>query len=265
MTSNQASPRTQIFKETDKKFILEENKALLKKALETRVSRRSYTSEPIPPEAVSRLNEIICGANAHPNARLHFQLVTGAVKAFSSFFKTYGLFSGVHSYIIVAGPKDDPKAQQLLGYYGELLILTAHSMGLSSCWVGATYDKSQVSVPVNAGEKLYCLITLGYAKEKHSMGERLAQSVMHRQSHTPEQIMEYSGPGQAPRWFMDGISAVLKAPSARNKLPVRFSLKRGCVAAWAVPNGGYENIDLGIAKLHFELGADYIFYDLREH
>ena len=45
---------------------------------------------------------------------------------------------------------------------------------------------------------------------------------------------------------------------------VHFSLKRGIVSAWADKNGGYENIDLGIAKLHFELGADYIFYDLRK-
>lgn len=264
MTSNETLSQTQIFKETDKQFVLEEQKALLKKAIEQRASRRSYTSDPILQSDVSKLNAIICEANAHPGARLHFQLVTGAKKAFSSFFKTYGLFSGVHSYIIAAGPKDDPKAQQLLGYYGELLVLTAQSMGLSSCWVGATYDKSQVSIPVNADEKLYCLITLGYAREKHSMGERLARSVMHRQSHTAGEIMEYHGLGQAPGWFMDGITAVLKAPSARNKLPVHFALKQGCVSAWATPNGGYENIDLGIAKLHFELGADYIFYDLRK-
>ena len=41
MTSNETLSQTQIFKETDKQFVLEEQKALLK-AIEQRASRRSY-------------------------------------------------------------------------------------------------------------------------------------------------------------------------------------------------------------------------------
>lgn len=256
----------------------------LKEAIDIRHSRRSYTPKTLSGEAIEALTDIITQANETEN--LHIQLITSGAKAFSNLLKTYGLFSGVHTYLAIVGPAGDTRAQQLLGYYGELLVLTAQTFGLSSCWVGATFDHGNARAQVRPGEKLYCLITLGYAKESTSLGEKLALSMKGR-PHTAEQIMKYrsgrmdaavadghngSGAsnrhdhqisGRAPRWFLDGIDAVLKAPSARNRLPVHFTLEQGIVTADCIPNGGYEYIDLGIARLHFEIGADYIFYDLR--
>lgn len=254
----------------------------LKEAIDIRHSRRSYTPKTLYGQAIEALTDIITQANATEN--LHIQLITGGAKAFSSLLKTYGLFSGVHTYLAIVGPAGNTRAQQLLGYYGELLVLTAQTFGLSSCWVGATFDHGNARAEVRPGEKLYCLITLGYAKENTSLGERLALSMKGR-PHTAEQIMTcrsggaeraadhhgsaaaadigHNHPGGAPRWFLDGIDAVLKAPSARNRLPVHFTLDHGIVTASCIPNGGYEYIDLGIARLHFEIGADYIFYDLR--
>ncbi len=231
----------------------------LKEAIDVRHSRRSYTPKRLSGQVIHTLTNIIDEANRE---HLHIQLITEGEKAFSSLLKTYGLFSGVHTYLAMVGPKDDPQAQQLLGYYGELLILTASQHGLSSCWVGATFDQGNTRADIAPGEQLYCLITLGYAKDHTSLGEKLALSMKGR-PHTAEQIMEYRGTGPAPQWFMDGIRAVLKAPSARNRLPVHFTLKHGIVTAACIPNGGYEYIDLGIALLHFEIGADYIFYPLR--
>lgn len=230
-----------------------------KEAIDIRHSRRSYTPKTLSGEAIEALTDIITQANETEN--LHIQLITSGAKAFSSLLKTYGLFSGVHTYLAIVGPAGDTRAQQLLGYYGELLVLTAQTFGLSSCWVGATFDHGNARAQVRPGEKLYCLITLGYAKESTSLGEKLALSMKGR-PHTAEQIMTCRS-GGAPRWFLDGIDAALKAPSARNRLPVHFTLDQGIVTADCIPNGGYEYIDLGIARLHFEIGADYIFYDLR--
>ena len=137
-------------------------------------------------------------------------------------------------------------------------------MGLGSCWVGATCDKSPAMSGLGPKEQVYCLITLGYAREKATVAERLIHSAISRKRPPREALIDNPDNAALPRWFMDGIDAVRLAPSARNKLPVHFALKTGGVTAWADPNGGYENIDLGIAKLHFELGADYIFYDLRK-
>ncbi len=233
----------------------------LKEAMSARVSRRSFTSTPLSSEAVTALHTIINQANTEDG--LHLQLITNEPKAFKSFMKTYGLFSGVHSYIAIVGPKDDPQAQQLLGYYGELLILTAQTLELGSCWVGASFDRNNCTAVVNEGEKLYCVIAVGYPKEKTTLTQRLAQNAMSKISHDSQQIATVKGNYPAPAWFNQGIDAVLVAPSAMNKLPVHFTYENGIVTAKATTNTGYENIDLGIAKLHFEIGADYIFYDLR--
>lgn len=232
----------------------------LKEAINLRHSRRSYTSEPLPAAAVASLMEVIDAANSEDG--LHIQLITNAPKAFASLRKTYGLFSGVHSYLAMVGPAGDILAQQRLGYYGELLILKALEFGLGSCWVGATFDKSCAQAQTAPGEKLYCLITLGSPKENFSLGEKLAKSIVGKHDHDAAQIMTCKG--QPPLWFRQGIDAVLRAPSARNRLPVHFTLENGIVSADVQPNNGYEYIDLGIAKLHFEIGADYIFYDLRK-
>ena len=50
------------------------------------------------------------------------------------------------------------------------------------------------------------------------------------------------------------MEAASKAPSAMNKMPTRFIYSRGEVSAY-VQDYSLNAIDLGIAKLHFEIGA----------
>lgn len=50
------------------------------------------------------------------------------------------------------------------------------------------------------------------------------------------------------------MRAVRRAPSALNRQPVRFVWRDGAVSA-SVPDYASQAVDLGIAKLHFEIGA----------
>lgn len=62
-------------------------------------------------------------------------------------------------------------------------------------------------------------------------------------------------PEPVPEWFENGIQAALLAPTAMNQQKFRFFLEdRNHVAAKA-GLGPYTNVDLGIAKFHFEVGA----------
>ena len=58
-----------------------------------------------------------------------------------------------------------------------------------------------------------------------------------------------------PDWFIRGMRAVQKAPSAINKQPVKFMYQEGMVSATVPRETPYQSIDLGIAMLHFEIGA----------
>ena len=62
--------------------------------------------------------------------------------------------------------------------------------------------------------------------------------------------------GEVPEWFLEGMRAVQRAPSAVNAQPVMFTYHKGIVSAYVTKERyGYERLDLGIAKLHFEIGA----------
>ena len=58
----------------------------------------------------------------------------------------------------------------------------------------------------------------------------------------------------SPQWFKEGMSAVMCAPTAVNQQKFWFEQKNSIVTAKA-KKGFYSKMDLGIVKLHFEIGA----------
>lgn len=92
-------------------------------------------------------------------ANLHIQIIYDDPKCFDSFMAHYGKFSGVANYIALVGKKSSDLEEQL-GYYGEKLVLKAQELGLNTCWVALTHGKSKAETV--KGEKLVCLISLGY-------------------------------------------------------------------------------------------------------
>ena len=109
----------------------------LLEAIEARHSVRKYTDQPISEEALSVLREKIEEVNRL--ADLHVQLVTDEPKAFSGLM-AYGAFSGVRSYLVMAGKKA-ADLDERIGYYGEQLVLLAQTLGLNTCWAGASFKK----------------------------------------------------------------------------------------------------------------------------
>ncbi len=213
----------------------------LQEAIVARHSVRQYIDKPIEASVIERLNEEIALCNQE--SRLHIQLVTNEPKAFSgSNAFTYGKFSGVSNYLAMIGPKG---ADEAIGYYGERLVLLAQTLGLNSCWVGMTFKKQPDQYTVADGEKLHCVISLGYGA---------TQGVQHPMRQMEKYIKVK---GEMPDWFLRGMEAVLLAPTAVNQQKFEFELIDGhTVAARArFSLVGYAKMDLGIAKYHFEVAA----------
>lgn len=212
----------------------------LPEAIKCRHSVRSYTDKPIEPEKVEALSRIIDECNQE--GRLHIQLVTEEPRAFGNFFTHYGAFSGVRNYIALVGVNDDTLSERA-GYYGEKIVLAAQRMGLNTCWVALTYSKSRSLVTVDEGEKLVCVISLGYGT---------TQGHKHRIK-SFEQVSRVSG--EAPDWFRRGVEAALLAPTAINQQKFRFILHPNNQVEAVARLGFYSKVDLGIVKYHFEIGA----------
>lgn len=214
----------------------------LTEAIRLRHSVRRYTEQSIEPEKVAILQEAIGKYNAESG--LNIQLVLEEPKAFSSFLVTYGAFSGVKNYFVMAAPKGK-EWEEKVGYYGEKLVLLSQALGLNTCWVGLTYKKIPDAYHLREGDIIHCEISLGYGAN---------QGVQH-----PLRTMEkfYEADGEVPDWFKAGLEAALLAPTAVNQQKFKFILRDGNrVEAQALRSMvGYAIIDLGIVKCHFELGA----------
>ena len=210
----------------------------LREAIDARHSVRQYKDKPIEPEKIAALREKAAELNAQGG--LHFQIVTDEPKAFSGPLAHYGHFTNVKNYIACVGKKGKDLGETI-GYYGEYLVLFAQQLGLNTCWVALTASKRKAAAEIGKGEKMPLLIALGY-------GETNGHD---RKTKTAAQV---GGGEDQPEWYKAGIAAALKAPTATNQQKFLFSRNGDFVSVQ--PTGGfYSDVDLGIVKCHFELGA----------
>lgn len=209
-----------------------------------RHSVRVYQDKPLTEEVVNTLKSKINEINS--TTGLHIQLVTNEPTAFQSPMARYGKFSNVSNYLVMIGPEKGV-AEELIGYYGEELVLTAQTMGVNSCWVGLTYKLKSDEVVIEKGEKVHCVIALGYGANQGKQ-------------HKTKEPMDVSNISDlTPMWFLFGVTCALNAPTAVNQQKFYFELQPDMKTVLAKTKRslvGYTHVDLGIAKRHFELGIE---------
>ena len=215
-------------------------------AIEARHSVRAYQDRPLAADVVKAMEEQIAAVN-HESG-LHIQLIQNEPKAFLGTLAKYGKFRNVKNYLVLAGRKTEDLDERV-GYYGEHLVLLAQTLGLNTCWVGLSYSKVPGTYVLEEGEKIACYIALGYGE---------TQGVSHKIK-TVKQVSNTSD--TTPSWFKKGVEAALLAPTAVNQQKFSFEYvgevdgrhrvraKRGFSLI------GYTQMDLGIARYHFEVGA----------
>ena len=221
-------------------------------AMELRRSRRHYTDEPIPEESAESLLALVKEINRKTG--MHLQMVFDHGEAFHGLRKSYGLFSGVRNYLVLAGDKSIPNLYEKMGYYGEEWVLLATTLGLGTCWVAGTYDKKSVHCHLEESEEIAAVIPFGNYSDKESLFTRALRKQMHRNSKGIDQLLY--AVDQPPNWVIKAMKYVAKAPSAANRQPVKFTYSEGLVMASVPGDSLAQQIDMGIAKLHFQLGAE---------
>lgn len=219
---------------------------MIEEAIKARHSIRNYKHQPLTEEMIEVLRQNIDECNKQGN--LHIQLVLNERKAFTGIM-SYGVFSGVENYFVMAGKKS-ADLDERIGYYGERLVLLAQTLGLNTCWVGLSYRKVSNAFKIEKDEKLACVIALGYGEDKY-------------RKHKIKSREEVSNASElTPEWFNKGIEAALLAPTAVNQQKFFFELLNEKKEGKAVVKAsttfsmiGYTKMDLGIAKYHFEAAA----------
>ena len=91
-----------------------------------------------------------------------------------------------------------------------------------------------------SGEKLCMVISLGYGE---------TQGHPHKGKNMYDVIDVKGG---MPEWFVQGVEAALKAPTAMNQQKFCFMLENDEPSVKTKGIGTYLKVDLGIAAYHFE-------------
>lgn len=224
----------------------------IQEAIEARHSVRAFKKQTLTDDIVKMLEEKITELNI--KGQLHMQLVLNEPKAFQGTLAKYGKFRNANNYIVIAGKKAEDLDERV-GYYGELLVLLAQTLGLNTCWVGLSYSKVPGTYVLDEGEKIACYIAIGYG-ETQGVGHNIK---------TVEQVSNASD--ITPSWFKKGVEAALLAPTAVNQQKFSFEhvgVKNNCHLIRAKKGFsmiGYTKMDLGIAKYHFEIGAGEVNFE----
>lgn len=215
----------------------------IQKAIEERHSVRRFLDKPIEGEALERLEATIAEANRESG--LHIQLVRDEPGAFTGLLAHYGRFRGVSNYLALVGRKSS-ELEETVGYYGERIVLEAQAAGLNTCWVGGTFNHRKARYQLDEGEKLVCLIAIGYGEN---------QGKPHR-SKDMAKCYEL-GSRQMPAWFAAGMEAAMLAPTALNQQNFVFMLQDGQMVSASSTGGPFSKVDLGIVKYHFEAASGH--------
>ena len=199
-----------------------------------RHSVRRYLDKPLALDVRDRLAAYI--QQCSREAGLHIQLLCNEPAGFGRTFPRCA------NYLALTGPKG-PGLEEKCGYYGEKIVLYAQSLGLRSCWAGLSHAKRAKAYTLENGEVFVIAVALGYGEDDGK----------ERKSKKPEEVMKVRG--EIPDWFRSGTEAALLAPTAMNRQAFTLELRGGDTVRLRYALGPFWQVDLGIVKYHFELGA----------
>ena len=206
------------------------------KLMEERHSVREYLDKSIEEDKKEILNAYIEKVNKEYDTNV--QIFYDDERCFKNASASYGNFSGCKNLIALVG-KDEEKC----GYVGQLIVLKAQEIGLNTCFVFLTYERSYVKglVKVNKGEKIYCSIALGYGKTNGH----------ERKSKSEEQVLKLIG--DRPEYLDEVVKAALLAPTAINQQKFKIICENGEISIKKTHPGVCLDTDLGIVKCNVDL------------
>lgn len=208
--------------------------------MKSRHSVRQYTEQTIEGETLDLLKAEL--AFAEEKSGLKFQLLLNEPDAFDCYLSKKLNFKNANNYIAIIGKKTFENEMNA-GYYGTQVVLKAQELGLNTCFVGGTFSRRKAKYELQKGEKLLCIITVGYGEN---------QGVPHINC-SIDKLCDFRG--NMPPWFMKGMDYAMLAPTAMNDQKFCLILRNGNEVK-LVPRGGTcKGVTLGIVKYHFEAGA----------
>ena len=242
----------------------------LEEVVKARYSVRTYLEQPLSEENKEKLEQYISRLSNPFGGKVSFRLLALAKAPNARKLGTYGMIRGASDFIGVTAA---PGAMDLesVGYEFEALILYAASIGLGTCWLGGTFNRSEFAeaMEVKEGDLFPAVSPVGTPAGKKSLREQMVRKTAHSDRRKPWPELFFSGDFGTPLTeaaadpYASALEMVRLAPSASNRQPWRIVRDGGAFHFFERKDPGYgdrlgfdiQRIDLGIAACHFDLTA----------
>ncbi len=183
---------------------------------------------------------------------------------------TYGVIKGARLFLAGSFPRNDPKIESY-GYAFEKIVLKATEMGIGSCWLAGTLDRSAFARALDLKDDsvLPAISPLGYPADKRFFLDKVFRFAAGSDKRLPgDRVFSDEETGkpltaESAGAYASALEAVRWAPSASNKQPWRISRLGAAYRFFLKRTAGYgkpfsfdlQRSDIGIAMCHFELSA----------
>ncbi len=237
----------------------------LRDAVVKRYSVRTYEKKVIEPELLEKLFYYASNIVNPFGPDMRLQLIRKSMAANGEKLGTYGIIRGADTFLAVT-VADKPFALEALGYEFEQFVLYAVSLGLGTCWLGGTFNRSAfaAAIEIKEGELFPILSPLGYPKENKSFAEKIMRRATKADNRLPWEKLFYrdnfdtpiNQPEEGDYGF--ALEMLRLAPSAVNGQPWRVVIdddsvhffKKRSAASGSID---MQRIDMGIGICHFHL------------
>jgi nitroreductase len=244
-----------------------------------RFSCRTYDPRPIEVQDRRSLEAFTAAITAGPlGSVLRFQLLAATEEDRNSLrgLVTYGFIQGETGFIAGAATRSN-KYLEDYGYALERIILLATDLGLGSCWLGGTFNKSGFAkkISLRRGEDLPAVAAIGRIADLESARNGVVRLRVNADRRLPRESLFFREKFGVPLSISDAgayaepLEMVRLGPSASNKQPWRILRLGNAWHFYLQRTKGYrtgflqtlvrvadiQRVDIGIAMCHFELTA----------
>jgi len=238
-----------------------------------RSSRRTYRPVELPDEMIAQIRQSLDTFSTGPlGTEIRFHLIDRADLILKKIkLGTYGFIQGARYFI--AGSVIPGKIPFLdYGYCLEKIILAMTGMGLGTCWLGGTFDRSEFARAISLpnGHSIPAVTPVGFATPIRGLGDQIIRLSAGSANRLPWKKLFFDHELGHPLSQSETgdlahlLEAVRLAPSASNRQPWRIFRDGNLFHFCLSRTPGYLNkyisadlqmVDMGIAMSHWDLAA----------
>ena len=240
--------------------------------IRTRRSWRSYREEPVRKDDKESIRAFISGIEKPPfGSQVRFILTDAPGQGFGRVRGTYGVVTGASSFLVGVLNRSTMGFEDY-GYLYEAAILYITSLGLGTCWLGGSLNRTLFSdmAQTQQEEMIPTISPVGIIAEKRNLIDTMFVFTAGSRARKPWTSIffkdSFSSPlgEDAAGTFALPLEMVRLAPSASNRQPWRIVMNDQGFHLYLSRTFGYEvlfrdvdlqRIDMGIAMFHFERTA----------